>query len=84
MAPATELARILEKILERKLARIPEMEPTKALEIAQSGQWVLSFQPLASFAVADPLTWLGIVLPEVLAARASPEEELLSAAEGQE
>ena len=34
MAPATELARILEKILERKLARIPEMEPTKALEIA--------------------------------------------------
>ena len=53
MAPTTEQARILEKILERKLARIPEMEPAKALEISQSGQWVLSFQPLASFAVAD-------------------------------
>ncbi|RVW74844.1 hypothetical protein CK203_053836 [Vitis vinifera] len=50
MAPATELARELE--LE------PVMESEKALEIAQSGQWVLSFQPLASFAVADPLTWL--------------------------
>ena len=49
MAPTTELARIPERIL--------EMEPAKALEIAQSGQWVLSFQPLASFAVADPLTW---------------------------
>ena len=34
--------------------------------------------------MVDLLTWLGIVLPEVLAARASPEEELLSAAEGQE
>ena len=68
MVPATELARI----------------PEKALEIAQSGQWVLSFQPWVSFVIADLLTWLGIVLPEVLAARASPEEELLSAAEGQE
>ena len=57
MAPEMELARIPERILERKLARIPEMESTKALEIAQSGQWVLSFQPLASFAVADLLTW---------------------------
>ena len=47
-APATELVRIPEIILERKLARIPE--------ISQSGQWVLSFQPLASFAVADLLT----------------------------
>ena len=53
MAPATELARILEKMLER----IPEMEPTKALEIAQSGQWVLSSPPWFSSAVADPLTW---------------------------
>ena len=49
MAPEMELARILE--------RIPEMKPTKALEIVQSSQWVLSFQPWVSFAVADPLTW---------------------------
>ena len=76
MAPKAELARELE--LE------PVMESEKALEIAQSGQWVLSFQLLASFAMADLLTWLGIVLPEVLAARASLEEELLSVAEGQE
>ena len=59
------------------------MEPAKALEIAQSGQWVLSFQPLASFAVADLLTWLGNVSPAALAARASPEEELLLAAKAQ-
>ena len=39
--------------LATELARIPE----KALEIAQSGQWVLSFQPWVSFAVTDPLTW---------------------------
>ena len=85
MAPEVELARELE--LE------PVMESEKALEIAPSSRWVLSFQAWASFAVADLLTWLGIVLPEVLAARASPkalaaraspEEELLSAAEGQE
>ena len=49
MAPEMELARILE--------RIPEMELAKALEIAQSSQWVMSFQPWVSFAVADPLTW---------------------------
>ena len=49
MAPEMELARILE--------RIPEMKPAKALEIVQSSQWVLSFQPWVSFAVADPLTW---------------------------
>ena len=40
-----------------ELAKIPEMEPAKALEIAQSGQWVLSFQPWVSFAAVDPLTW---------------------------
>ena len=60
------------------------MEPTKALEIAQSGQWVLSFQPLASFAMADLLTWLGNVSPAALAARASPEEELVLTAKAQE
>ena len=49
MAPEMELERILE--------RIPEMKPAKALEIVQSSQWVLSFQPWVSFAVADPLTW---------------------------
>ena len=49
MAPEMELARILEKI--------PEMKPAKALEIVQSSQWVLSFQPWVSFAVTDPLTW---------------------------
>ena len=49
MAPEMELA--------RDSARELELEPAKALEIAQSGQWVLSFQPWVSFAVADPLTW---------------------------
>ena len=49
MAPEMKLARILE--------RIPEMKPTKALEIVQSSQWVLSFQPWVSVAVADLLTW---------------------------
>ena len=73
MAPTTELARILE------LESV--MESEKALEIAQSNRWVLSSPPWVSFAMADLLTWLGIVLQEVLAARASPEEELLSAAE---
>ena len=57
MALATELARKPEKILGRIPTRILEMEPAKALEIFSSGQWVLSFQPLASFAVADLLTW---------------------------
>ena len=75
MAPATELVRISEMILERKLARIPE--------ISQSGQWLSSFQPLASLAVADFLTWLSNVSPAALAARASPKEELLSAAKAQ-
>ena len=45
MAPDVELAREL------------KLEPTRALEIAQSSQWVLSFQPWVSFAAADPLTW---------------------------
>ena len=49
MAPEVELARESARILERKLARIPE--------IAQSSQWVLSFQPWVSFVAADPLTW---------------------------
>ena len=33
------------------------MEPTRVLGTAPSNQWVLSFQPWLSFAVADPLTW---------------------------
>ena len=49
MAPEAELA--------REAARELELEPAMALEIAPSSQWVLSFQPLVSFAVADPLTW---------------------------
>ena len=57
MAPATELAKIPKKILERKLVRIPEMEPVTAPGTAQSNQWVLSSQPLAFFAVADLLIW---------------------------
>ena len=59
------------------------MKPTKALEIVQSSQWVLSFQPWVSFAVADPLTWEGNASPEALVARASPKEKLLLAAEAQ-
>ena len=43
----------------------PEMAPEMALEralvrepgITLLSLWALSFQPLASFAVADPLTW---------------------------
>ena len=49
MAPKMELA--------RELASELELEPTMALEIAPSSQWVLSFQPLVSSAAADPLTW---------------------------
>ena len=76
MAPATELAKIPEKTLEKELMRIPEMEPVMALGITQSNRWVLSSQPLASFAMANLLTWLDIILSAALAARASPEEEL--------
>ena len=34
-----------------------EMELVRALGTAPLNQWVLSFQPLLSFAVVDPLTW---------------------------
>ena len=34
----------------------PEMVPAKELEIAQSGQWVLSSPPWVSFVMADLLT----------------------------
>ena len=53
MAPATELARDSARELELE----PVMELVKALEIAQSNQWVLSFPPWVSSVVADPLTW---------------------------
>ena len=79
MVPATELAWESARELETAL----ELEPVMELAIAQSNRWVLSSQPLVSFAVADLLTWLGIILPEVLAARASLEEELLSATKAQ-
>ena len=48
MAPEAELA--------RESARELELEPARALEIAQSSQWVLSFHPLAFSAAAGPLT----------------------------
>ena len=35
----------------------PVMELEKALEIAQSNQWVLSSPPWVSSAMADRLTW---------------------------
>ena len=76
MAPEVELA--------RESVRELELEPARALEIAQSSQWVLSFQPWVSFAVADHLTWLGIVLPEVLATRALLERELVLTAKALE
>ena len=53
MEPTTELA--WEPVMELELE--PVMELVKVLEIALSSRWVLSSQPLASFAVADPLTW---------------------------
>ena len=53
MASATELP--WESATELELE--PVMELVKALEIAPSSRWVLSFQPWVSFAVADPLTW---------------------------
>ena len=34
-----------------------EMELARVLGTAPLNQWVLSFQPWLSFAVADPLTW---------------------------
>ena len=51
---APEMA--LKAELARQSARELELEPARALEIAQSSQLVLSFQPLAFSAAADPLT----------------------------
>ena len=87
MAPATELARELELQLEKELVRIPEFEPVTELGIAQSNRWVLSSQPLASFAMVDLPTWLGIVLQAALAAlaaRVSLEVELVLTAKALE
>ena len=74
MVPATELARELELQMEKDLVRIPEIEPVMALGIAQgiaqSNRWVLSSRPLASFVMVDLRTWLNIVLPAALVARA--------------
>ena len=53
MVPAMELAGDSARELEMAL----ELEPVMALGTAQSNRWVLSSQPWASFAVADPLTW---------------------------
>ena len=57
MVPAMELAGDLARELETTLEFEPVMELVKALEIAQSSQWVLSFQPWVSSAAADLLTW---------------------------
>ena len=84
MVPAIELARELELQLEKELVKRPEFEPVTALRIAQgiaqSNRWVLGSQPLASFVMVDPLTWLDIVLPAALVVRASPEVDLASTA----
>ena len=55
---APEMAWVSEVAWEsvRELELEPVMELTKALEIAPSSRWVLSFQPWVSSAVADPLT----------------------------
>ena len=34
-----------------------EMEPARVLGTALLNQWALSFPPLLSFSMADPLTW---------------------------
>ena len=57
MAPETELARDSARELETALELELVMELVKALEIALSSRWVSSSQPLASFALADLLTW---------------------------
>ena len=65
MVPAMELAgdstrepvTALEFEPVKDLVKISEMKPVAALGTAQSNRWVLSSQPLASFAVADLLTW---------------------------
>ena len=84
MELAGDSARELEMALEfepvMKLVKALEIAPMTALGTAQSNRWVLSSQPLASFALAYLLTWLDIVLPATLVARASPDEELVSTA----
>ena len=67
----------------RALLAAPEMELAMELARVPSSQWALSFQPWLSFAVADPLTWRDNASSETLAARASPDEKLLLAAEAQ-
>ena len=57
MVPATELAWESVRELETALEFEPMMELGKALEIAQSNRWVLSFPPWVSSAMADLLTW---------------------------
>ena len=88
MVPAMELAgdsaRELETVLETVLEFELVMELVKALEIAQSNRWVLSSPPWVSFAMAYLLTRLDIVLPATLAARVSPEVELVSTAKALE
>ena len=92
MVPALELAGDLarepELQQEMDLVRIPEIESVMALGIAQgiaqSNRWVLSSPPWVSSAMAYLLTWLDIILPAALVARASPEVELVSTAKALE
>ena len=76
MVPAMELAGDSAREPETALEFEPVMELGKALEIAQSNRWVLSSPPWVSSTMADLLTWLGIVLPVALVARASPNKDL--------
>ena len=57
MVPAMELAGDSARELETALEFEPVMELVKALEIAQSNRWVLSFPPWVSSAMANRLTW---------------------------
>nr|CAN72010.1 hypothetical protein VITISV_017065 [Vitis vinifera] len=84
MVPAMQLAGNSARELETALEFEPMMELGKALEIAQSNRWVLSSPPWVSFAMAYLLTRLDIVLPATLAARVSPEVELVSTAKALE
>ena len=57
MVPAMELAGDSAREPETTLEFEPVLELGKALEIAQSNRWVLSFPPWVSSAMADCLTW---------------------------
>ena len=45
------------EVVAEALLAAPEMEPARVLGTALLNQWALSFPPLLSFSMADPLTW---------------------------